>query len=76
MFTWNEKWSLRPIVVGNTTIGLSTSAKFPGVNLDSKLNFSEHVTNKITKNQKNWLLPLTGESLLASCFLKKSDIMS
>ena len=24
---------------------------------------------------KNWLLPLTGESLLVFCFLKKNDIM-
>ena len=45
MFTWNTKWTLRPIKVGNTTIGLSTSAKFLGVTLDSKLNFNEHITN-------------------------------
>ena len=25
---------------------------------------------------KNWLLPLTGESLLVFCYLKKSDIIS
>lgn len=49
MFTWNKKWSLRPIVVGNTTIGLSTSAKFLGVTLDSKLNFNEHITNITNK---------------------------
>ena len=48
MFTWNKNWSLRPIKVGNTTIGLSNSAKFLGVTLDSKLNFNEHITN-ITK---------------------------
>ena len=48
MFTWNKKWILRPLVVGNTTIGLSKSAKFLGVTLDSKLNFNEHITN-ITK---------------------------
>ncbi|KAL5258824.1 hypothetical protein ACHWQZ_G009328 [Mnemiopsis leidyi] len=30
MFTWNKKWTLRPIVVDNTTIKLSTSAKFLG----------------------------------------------
>ncbi|XP_063677002.1 uncharacterized protein LOC134813244 [Bolinopsis microptera] len=41
MFTWNTKWTLRPVVVGNTT-------KFLGVTLDSKLNFNEHITN-ITK---------------------------
>ena len=48
MFTWNKKWTLRPIKVGNTTIALSESAKFLGVTLDSKLNFNEHITN-ITK---------------------------
>ena len=48
MFTWNKKWNLRPIVVDNTTIELSTSAKFLGVTLDSKLNYNEHITN-ITK---------------------------
>ena len=48
MFTWNKKWTLRPLVVGNNTIDLSKSAKFLGVTLDSKLNFNEHITN-ITK---------------------------
>ena len=48
MFTWNRKWSLRPITVENTTIPLSNSAKFLGVTLDSKLNFNEHILN-ITK---------------------------
>ena len=48
MFTWNRKWTLRPIKVGNTTIELSESAKFLGVTLDNKLNFNEHITN-ITK---------------------------
>ena len=50
MFTWNKKWTLRPLVVGNNTIDLSKSAKFLGVTLDSKLNFNEHITN-ITKNK-------------------------
>ena len=49
MFTWNKKWTLRPVVVGNTTIGLSKSAKFLGVTLDSKLNFNEHITNTTKK---------------------------
>ena len=31
---------------------------------------------KLPKTKKNWLLPLTGESLLVFCFLKKSDIMT
>ena len=48
MFTWNTKWTLRPIKVGNNIIGLSKSAKFLGVTLDSKLNFNEHIIN-ITK---------------------------
>ncbi|KAL5258823.1 hypothetical protein ACHWQZ_G009327 [Mnemiopsis leidyi] len=48
MFTWNKKWTLRPIVVDNTTIKLSTSAKFLGVTIDNKLNYNEHITN-ITK---------------------------
>ncbi|MCP4458360.1 MAG: reverse transcriptase-like protein [Cytophagales bacterium] len=47
MFTWNRKWTLRPIMVGNTPIELSSSAKFLGVTLDSKLNYNEHIT-KIT----------------------------
>ena len=48
MFTWNKKWTLRPIKVGNTTMELSKSAKFLGVTLDSKLNFNEHI-NIITR---------------------------
>jgi hypothetical protein len=43
MFTWNKKWTLRPIKVGNTTIELSKSTKFLGVTLDSKLNFNEDI---------------------------------
>ena len=45
MFTWNRKWTLRPITVGKNIIGLSKSAKFLGVTLDSKLNFNEHIIN-------------------------------
>jgi hypothetical protein len=48
MFTWNRKWTLKPIKVGNTTIGLSNSAKFLGVTLDNKLNYNERISN-ITK---------------------------
>ena len=47
MFTWNRKWTLRPIKVGNTPIELSPTVKFLGVTLDSKLNYNEHI-NKIT----------------------------
>ncbi|MCP4492161.1 MAG: hypothetical protein GY820_33365, partial [Gammaproteobacteria bacterium] len=47
MFTWNRKWTLRPLKVGNIPIELSPTAKFLGVTLDSKLNFNEHIT-KIT----------------------------
>ena len=55
MFTWNRKWTLRPIKVGNTTIELSKSAKFLGVTLDSKLNFNEHILN-ITKKATSSLM--------------------
>ena len=48
MFTWNKKWNLRPLVIDNTTIELSTSTKFLGITLDSKLNYNDHITN-ITK---------------------------
>ncbi|XP_063691333.1 uncharacterized protein LOC134823698 [Bolinopsis microptera] len=49
MFTWNSKWTLRPITVGNNIIDLSKSAKFLGVTLDSKLNFNEHIINTTKK---------------------------
>ncbi|KAL5259170.1 hypothetical protein ACHWQZ_G009582 [Mnemiopsis leidyi] len=49
MFTWNKKWNLRPIVVDNTTIELSTSAKFLGITLDNKLNYNEHINNTTKK---------------------------
>ena len=55
MFTWNRKWSLRPIKVGDTPIELSPSAKFLGVTLDSKLNFNEHI-DKITKKATSSLM--------------------
>ena len=46
MFTWKRKWTLpKPIRVGGMDISLSTSAKFLGITLDAKLNFSEHITN-------------------------------
>ena len=45
MFTWNKKWTLRPIKVGGTTIELSNSVKFLGVTLDHKLYFNEHISN-------------------------------
>ena len=49
MFTWNKKWSLRPVVVGNETVIPSDSVKLLGVTLDSKLNFNQHVDNITTK---------------------------
>ena len=55
MFTWNRKWSLRPIKMGGTPIELSPSAKFLGVTLDSKLNFNEHI-DKITKKATSSLM--------------------
>ena len=45
MFTWNYKWNLRPIKVGNISLGLSKSAKFLGVTLDYRLNYNEHISN-------------------------------
>ena len=47
LFTWNKKWSLRPIVVGGETIIPTDSVKFLGVTLDNKLNFNKHI-DKIT----------------------------
>ena len=47
MFTWNKKWSLRPIVVDGRAIVLSDSVKFLGVTLDCKINFNTHI-DKIT----------------------------
>ena len=49
VFTWNKKWSLRPVIVGNETVIPSDSVKLLGVTLDSKLNFNEHVDNITTK---------------------------
>ena len=37
MFTWNRKWSLRPIKVCGETIELSNEVKLLGITLDSKL---------------------------------------
>ena len=52
MFTWNRKWSIRPINVDGNIIELSPSAKLLGVTLDSKLNFSEHIDNITVKATK------------------------
>ena len=48
MFTWNRKWSLRPIEVCGETIELSNEVKLLGITLDSKLTFNTHIDN-ITK---------------------------
>ena len=48
MFTWNRKWSLRPIEVCGETIELSNEVKLLGITLDSKLTFITHIDN-ITK---------------------------
>ena len=48
MFTWNRKWSLRPIKVCGETIELSNEVKLLGITLDSKLTFNTHIDN-ITK---------------------------
>ena len=52
MFTWNRKWSLRPIKVENTTLPLSNSAKFLGVTLNSKLNFNKYLYTYSTSQRK------------------------
>ena len=48
MFTWNRKWSLRPIEVCGETIELSNEVKLLGITLDSKLTFNTYIDN-ITK---------------------------
>ena len=48
MFTWNRKWSLRPIEVCGETIELCNEVKLLGITLDSKLTFNTHIDN-ITK---------------------------
>ena len=48
MFTWNRKWSLRPIEVCGETIELSNEVKLQGITLESKLTFNTHIDN-ITK---------------------------
>ena len=45
MFTWNTKWTLKPLKVSGTTIELSRSVKLLGVTLDDKLYFNEHIEN-------------------------------
>ena len=47
MFTWNRKWNVRPIKVGDTYITLTNEVKLLGVTLDNKLNFNSHI-EKIT----------------------------
>ena len=48
MFTWNRKWSIRPIRVCGQTIELSKEVKLLGITIDNKLNFNTHV-DTITK---------------------------
>ena len=55
MFTWNKKWSLRPIVVGGETIEPSDHIKFLGITLDNKLNFNTHI-DKITNKAISTLM--------------------
>ena len=56
MFTWNRKWSLRPIKVCGETIELSNEVKLLGITLDSKLTFNTHIDN-ITKKCIGTLFP-------------------
>ena len=53
MFTWNRKWTLRPITTGGITILPTDSVKLLGVTLDSKLNFNQHISNITTKAIKS-----------------------
>ena len=55
LFTWNKKWSLRPITVGGEIIEPSDNVKFLGVTLDNKLNFNTHI-DKITNKAINKLI--------------------
>ena len=57
MFTWNRKWSLRPIEVCGETIELSNEVKLQGITLDSKLTFNTHIDN-ITKKMHWHSLPM------------------
>ena len=49
MFTWNRKWTIRPIKVGGTPITLSNEVKLLGVTLDNKLNFNSHIEKTTNK---------------------------
>ena len=53
MFTWNRKWSIRPIIAGGLTIIPSESVKLLGVTLDSKLTFNDHIDNITSKATSN-----------------------
>ena len=48
MFTWNRKWTIRPIKVCGQTIELSKEVKLLGITIDNKLNFNTHI-DTITK---------------------------
>jgi ribonuclease HI len=50
MFTWRKKWTLpKAIMVEGKQVELSSSTKFLGVTLDSKLNFNDHISNIVKK---------------------------
>jgi len=46
MFTWRRKWEFSELpTVNGTEISMRYSTKFPGVTLDSKLTWNEHIKN-------------------------------
>ena len=50
MFIWRRKWELpKDLLLDGKTIDLSQSTKFLGINLDTKLNFNEHIKYKAKK---------------------------
>ena len=53
MFTNKRKWKAPQLKVSGEYIPYSLSVKYLGITLDSKLNFSEHVNNKIGKAKRH-----------------------
>ena len=67
MFTWNRKWSLRPIEVCGETIELSNEVKLIGITLDSKLTFNTHIDNITKKCIGHWIYTAIIRPTLAYC---------
>ena len=49
MFTLKRKWRMQPLVMNGTPISLSKKVKYLGVILDDKLNWTEHIKEKVKK---------------------------